>query len=220
MQIMITVRPIGLLLGALVAAGCTAPASTPLLATGEPLDEARLDRDASGFPSPGVNGYGTSLGQRMQNFALRDCSGQQREFSELFAMREDGLYNKAILFSLGAGWCEPCKEETLELPGIYDELHGEGFDIVQVLFQDENAERPTTGFCDEWTGQYGLPFMVLVDQIWNFYPGYLEDVQAATPVSILVDANANIRYKIEGEAPPNLELEIQQVFGDPYGDGI
>jgi len=193
----------------------------------EGLDPTRLDRDEScmvgaeecGFPSGGAQGYGTDLGERMANFVLTDCSGEQRELAELFAPDEAGNYQTgAVLFSLGAGWCEPCKDETEKFPELYDAYRDEGLAIVQVLFQDENAQRPTSAFCDQWVQDYNLAFTVLIDPVWDFYPTYLEDVQAATPVTLLVDANANIRYKLEGQVPPNIELEIDQVLGAPYGD--
>ncbi|MBL4689263.1 MAG: TlpA family protein disulfide reductase [Nannocystaceae bacterium] len=211
----------------LASLGCSSPVHTG--ETGAPaeaeLDVERLDRqqacmlggDSCGYPSAGAEGYGTNLGERMANFVLTDCSGTEREFAELFAPDADGVHEtRAVLFSLGAGWCEPCKEETEHLPAVFDEFRDEGLAIVQVLFQDENAQRPTGSFCEDWVEDYGLAFTVLIDPVWDFYPTYLEDVQAATPVTLLVDANANIRYKLEGQVPPNIELEIAQVLETPY----
>lgn len=191
----------------------------------QPLDAARLDRqaglgvDGCGYPGPGDQGYGIELTQRMENFALVDCSLQEHDFGELFCKRDDayGDYNRAILLSLGAGWCEPCKQETLELPAVYDRYHDEGLEIVQVLFQDELSQRPASSFCREWKDDYDLRFLVLLDQTWEFYPVWLQDVQASTPVTVLVDANANIRFKMEGQVVPNLEAEIEKVLASPYG---
>jgi thiol-disulfide isomerase/thioredoxin len=191
-----------------------------------PLDESRLDRAADcllggaecGYPSEGPNGYGTEIGDRMENFALVDCAGNQREFAEYFQANENGDRNRAVLFSLGAGWCEPCKEETEELPGVLDDYRSRGFDVVQVLFQDWMSAAPTRMFCDEWVAEYGLDHVVLLDQTWTFYPTYLQDVMASTPVTILTDANGTIRYKLEGQKPPNLGLEIEQILAEPYGD--
>ena len=155
-----------------------------------------------------------------RHYRLLAHDGELHEFAELFQRRNDafGDYNRAVLFSLGAGWCEPCKEETEELPGVSAEFASQGFATVQVLFQDDVAGLPSTMFCREWTEDFGLDFLVLLDQTGEFFPTYLQDVQAATPVSIVVDANANIRYKLEGDVPPNIELEIEQVLEDPYGD--
>ena len=209
------------------------------------LDEARLDRSGDeglcGYPGPGDMGYGTELGQRFANFGqpgattIIDCEGNEYEFADIMCKRseylekyptEDGSdytdYNKAILLSIGAGWCEPCIEETAELmPEVYEPLYEEGLEIVQVMFQDDDAQPPPKSFCRDWKDDRfddRLKFYVLLDQTFGWADEYLIDPQASTPVTMLLDANANIRFKLLGEKPKNMADEAQLVMLNPYGD--
>lgn len=229
---------------AFVALGCEAGPAGSGDGADEPIDVARLDRSepdgACGYPGPGDEGYGGELGQRLANFGqagattIVDCEGNAIELADLFCERslyqaaypsqpsEYAGHNRAILLSIGAGWCEPCIEETEELmPDVYEPLHEQGLEIVQVLFQDDDAQAPTKSWCRQWRDESfsdPLRFFVLLDQTFGWADDYLIDPQASTPVTMLVDANANIRYKVVGEKPNNLADEARLVLADPYGD--
>lgn len=233
---------VALSLGCLLSAGCAPPASLgdggPGFDTGEggdavDLDEALLDRsapnlgdDGCGYPGPGEAGYGTEIGERLENFRLIDCEGNQIEWAHYFCRRDDiGVHNRAVLLNIGAGWCAPCREETQEeLPPLYDELHRQGIEFVQVLFQDWEAQFPTKSFCQDWSAGnwdthdlgFGLPFPILLDQTNDWTSIYLSDPQSATPVNMLIDANGNIRWKVEGQKPDDLEAVLQIVIDNPY----
>ena len=209
---------------------------------GSSLDESRLDRSASigscGYPGPGDNGYGTELGQRLANndsFVLKTCDGQTLTLADHFCQRDDeyGDFNRGYLINIGAGWCGPCQDETLEFPELYEEFHGQGIEFVQVLFQDWHAQAPTGTFCEDWsTGQWigeggdiedvgiGLPFPVVIDQVGDWTSQYLQDPESATPVNMVVDANGNIRWKIEGQRPDPevVRTQFELVLANPYGD--
>jgi thiol-disulfide isomerase/thioredoxin len=202
------------------------------------IDVARLDRDAAGgacgFPSAGDAGYGVDVGHRLANnaeLALSDCDGDDLELADFFCERDDGDFNRGILISIGAGWCGPCQEETLEFAPLYEEFHPRGIEVVQVLFQDWNAQAPTTKFCNDWRdGQWigtdgdeidartRLPFPIALDQVFAWTGGYLSDPASAVPMNILVDANGNIRWKIEGQKPDPavLRSQFELVIQEPY----
>lgn len=212
-----------------VGVGCVPPPDVDDESMSGDLDAERLDREADGYPGPGAKGYGTNVGQRLANsdgLQLRDCDGETRDFAELFAPREDGTYNRGVLVNIGAGWCGPCQEETLEFVEIYEEYHERGIELVQVLFQDWASQAPTTQFCEEWrSGQWGgetveldLAFPVLIDPINDWTSIYLQDPASATPINLLVDANANIRFKSEGIKlrPGDLRTQLELVIGAPY----
>ncbi len=204
------------------------------------LDPAQLDRTetlgACGYPGPGPMGYGTDPGQRLANntnFVLETCTGEEIEFADLMCPRaDDNKHNRGILLNIGAGWCLPCQEETLEFPIIYDEFHDRGIEIVQVMFQDWDAQTPSSSFCEDWSsGQWSvgeggmsedqgimLQYPVLLDQVFDWTSIYLQDPDAATPVNLLIDANGNIRWKLEGQKP-SLELlraQLELVISEPY----
>jgi hypothetical protein len=194
----------------------------------EPVDETRLDRSAAlgecGYPGPGPKGYGTALDQRIANFTLVDCELEPVEFADFFCKRDDdyGDYNKAILLSIGAGWCEPCKDETAELmPEVFEPLHDQGLAIVQVLFEDDQAMSPTSSFCRVWRDElFGEPlgFPIWLDQSFTWADAFLLDPLSATPVTMLIDANGNIRWKVEGQNPPDTYEQALLVMSSPYGD--
>ncbi len=207
---------------------------------GADLDASRLDRTGAGgrcgFPSPGDAGYGTDVGQRLENNAglqLVDCEGNPLQLADFFCERDGGGYNAAILLNIGAGWCAPCQEETREFPELYAEYHDRGIELVQVLFQDWTAQAPTKTFCADWSagmwhsgGQtqdvgLDLPFPVLLDQVNDWTAVYLQDPQSATPVNMLIDANGNIRWKLEGQKPDvaTLRTQLDLVLANPYGGG-
>lgn len=209
--------------------------------SGSAFDEARLDRKESGkcgYPSAGSKGYGGDVGQRLKNsdaFTLITCDGTAIELSDYFCPREDdyGDFNNGILINIGAGWCGPCQDETLEFPEIYEEYHDRGIEIVQILFQDWDAQTPTKGFCTDWaTGQWqaegggtqdvgiDLTYPIAIDQVFEWSSQYLSDPMSAAPVNLLLDANGNIRWKLEGQKPDLAVMRSQfdLVLADPYGD--
>ncbi len=208
---------------------------------GSALDMSRIDRSeegACGFPGAGPNGYGAGVGERLANSAplpLSLCDGESIELSDFFCQRDDayGDFNRGVLINIGAGWCGPCQDETLEFPELYEEYHDRGIEIVQIMFQDWDAQTPTKDFCTNWsTGQWvsegggtqdvgiNLTFPVAIDQVNDWTSQYLADPMSAAPVNILLDANANIRWKLEGQKPDLavLRTQLDLVIADPYGD--
>ena len=249
-------RPfLGLAAAALLAVGCAPPPDLgddsgldggDLMVdggddgNGSGLDVDRLDRSedgACGYPSAGPKGYGGDVGQRLANsapFNLKLCDGTEIELSDYFCQREDDYadFNRGVLINIGAGWCGPCQDETLEFPEIYEEYNDKGIEIVQILFQDWTAQTPTKSFCSDWaTGKWvgegggtqdvgiDLSYPVAIDQQFDWTSQYLSDPMSAAPVNILLDANGNIRWKLEGQKPDLavLRSQLDLVVNDPYG---
>ena len=187
------------------------------------VDESRLDRSEQlgpcGYPGPGVDGYGTELGQRLADFTLIDCEGEEFQFAELMCKRDDayGDYNRAILLSIGAGWCEPCIEETEILEAEINQPYcGGGLRVVQALFQDEDGGPATKFACSQWRERFGLTFPVLQD--WQFITRkYFEAAQ--TPLNLLVDKNGVIRFRSTGTAAPDLPQRIEELLAEIQSDG-
>ena len=142
---------------------------------GDGVDPALLDREATegecGYPSAGDVGHGFETGRRLANITgLIDCEGNPVELADSYCPRTDayGDYNRAVLVSLGAGWCAPCIDETEQLMAdVYTPMHGEGVEVVQILFQDEQGLAPTKSFCAQWRDEAfeePLAFPVTLDQ--------------------------------------------------------
>lgn len=204
------------------------------------IDETRLDRSTDGgrcgYPSAGPRGYGIEVGQRLANnatFELLTCDGAPVELADWFCRRDDayGDFNRGILVNIGAGWCGPCQEESLELPELYEELHDQGIEVVQVMFQDWTGQTPTAAFCADWSaGEWAedatgaavpLPWPVVRDESFDWSSQFLPETMAAAPANLLVDANGNIRWQLQGQKPDLavLRTQLELVLADPYGGG-
>ena len=190
------------------------------------LDCDQLDRSEDGYPA---GPYGSEVGDRLENTAgvgLRDCDGNPVELKDFFGEQPDGSFNKGLLINLGAGWCGPCQEETLEFPELYEEYRDEGIEFIQVLFQTWEAGNPTMEFCEEWRSgdwpegqvELDLAFPVVIDQVTDWSFDLLVNPESATPINMLLDANANIRFKREGELvpPATLRTQFDLVISNPY----
>jgi hypothetical protein len=192
------------------------------------VDESHLDRARAigecGYPTGGEQGYGFATGQRLDNVTgLIDCEGEAVELASSFCPRSDeyGDYNRAILVTLGAGWCAPCVDETsLLMPEVYEPLNPQGVEVVQVLYQDDQGLAPTKSFCTHWRDEAftePLAFPVFLDQTSAWADLALLETGGALPMNFLVDANANIRRRWLGEAPQDLVEQIETVLASPYG---
>lgn len=92
---------------------------------------------------------------------LRDCTGTQRSFAELTGPR-------GLLVAIGAGWCDPCKEDA-PLLQAFSEAHAD-ITVVQVLVQGPGGAPATSADCSEWTGSFGLTHPVLIDPVFVTEP--------------------------------------------------
>jgi peroxiredoxin len=148
--------------------------------------------------------YGGAVGDVFEDFSLKDCDGNEIQFADILAQAE------LVLFNVGAGWCQPCIEETEKLEAeIHRPFCERGLRVVQVLFQDEDGELPTTLFCKEWRDTYGLNFPVLLDPLFST-EAYFEAAQ--TPLNLLIDKEGRIVFRATGEAPADLPARIDELL--------
>ena len=184
-------------LAALVVAACGkgAPPAVPV-AAGCPVSTA------AGFSYPS-GPYGDAVGSTFANFSLADCDGKAVAF--------DGVLSGAqlVLLNVGAGWCQPCIEETAGLDSLAGRFCARGLRIVQVLFQDEQSRPATKLFCGQWRARFGLTFPVLADPLFTMQQHLSAD---QTPLNLLVDRGAVVRYRVTGVAPADLAARIDALL--------
>lgn len=164
----------------------------------------RHDAPADGWTYP-AGPYGTGVGDRIEDFTLRDCDGQSVRFGDVLAGA------KLVLFNVAAGWCVPCMAETQTIEAdVHRPYCPRGLRIVQVLFEDENGAPASVNFCKKWREKFGLTFPVLIDPDFTtkkFFPG---SISGSTPLNLLVDTGAVIRYRAAGPVPPDFHDRIEE----------
>ena len=152
--------------------------------------------------------YGTEVGEIFEDIELDDCDGNKVRFGDVLAQSE------LTLFNIGAGWCQPCVDETEALDAeIFRASCGQGLRVIQVLFQDQDAEPATKLFCSEWREQFSLSFPVLVDPLFATQK-YFQSVESQTPINYLIDPTGTIRFKQTGTPAADLPQRIQALLAE------
>lgn len=171
----------------------------------EPPAECALSEVPDGWQYP-AGPYGAQVGDTFEDFTLENCDGESVRFSDVLAQSE------MVLFNIGAGWCEPCIEESKTLDTeIFREFCGRGLQVVQVLFQDELSRPATKLFCREWRERFGLSFPVLVDPTFQTSK-YFESVLAQTPQNFIVSKTGEIVFKETGTPAADLPIRISELL--------
>lgn len=149
--------------------------------------------------------YGSQPGEYLGPFTttLNNCEQNPQTLREMTCGAE------LILFNVGAGWCQPCLEETAILENMTHKPYcRRGLRIVQVLFQDDQSQLATSVFCQAWKQKYSLQFPVLIDPLQQTKEMF--DYQTGTPLNLLVDAKTmKILFRWSGEVPQGLEQQIE-----------
>ena len=170
----------------------------------EPVS-CELIENLDGFTYP-EGPYGSHIGDRLEDFVLRDCDGNDVSFGQGLSQAE------LVLLNVGAGWCGPCIEETRVMEEeIFQPFCSRGLRIVQVLFEDADALPTTSLFCQQWRDEYELTFPVLRDTLFTV-ESYFDDHMTQTPLNLLIDREGVIRYREEGIAPGDLATQIEALL--------
>ena len=172
----------------------------------DPPAECELGAPPDGWTYP-AGPYGADVGDKFEDITLRNCQNEDVQFSDILAQ------SKLVLFSIGAGWCEPCIEESKTLDAeIFRRFCPRDFQVVQVLFQDAGSQRPTTKFCSEWSARFGLSFTVLIDPVFDndTTRKYFTDVAAQTPINFLINQEGEIVFKEVGTPANDLPLRVEE----------
>ena len=153
-------------------------------------------------PDGFADGAGNSCaqGEPITDFTVKDCDGQDVDFSEQLCQA------KCTLLYFGAGWCVPCRDKQPKLQAWYEKYRDSGFQVVDILREDSGpSDLATTTFCGEWRDEYQLSFPVLIDPVDRITATCLGS--QAFPVSLLVRDNWDVLYQDFGGATTDAEWE-------------
>ena len=130
---------------------------------------------------------GVRVGDTAPNFTEMDTNGS--EFSL------DSFQGRVILLSFSAMWCGPCRQETPELVQIYNTYNGQGLEIVQCIYEDEDSNPADQGDINRWVQEFGIVFTVVNDPDQSTVNTWRFD---AIPFNIIIDRDFIIRYRQAG----------------------
>ncbi|MCW3100652.1 MAG: hypothetical protein JWL77_6270 [Chthonomonadaceae bacterium] len=118
------------------------------------------------------------------DFHLTDTAGNEVDLTS-----ERG---KVVLLNFWGTWCPPCKKETPDLIRLDGEYRNKGLDVIGVALSEPNGADGLRQRCAE----RGIVFRqaIATDEILAAY-GNIHEV----PVTVLIDAQGNIRNRWEGE---------------------
>jgi peroxiredoxin len=118
------------------------------------------------------------------DFHLTDTAGKSFDLTS-----ERG---KMVLLNFWGTWCPPCKQETPDLIHLDADYRSKGLDVIGVALSEPNGADGLRQRCTE----RGIVFRqaLATDEILAAY-GHVNEV----PVTVLIDAQGNIRNRWEGE---------------------
>jgi peroxiredoxin len=109
---------------------------------------------------------------------------------------------KVVLLNFWATWCKPCEAEMPAMQNLYSALDQEGFTLLAVSVDDEEA--PVAAF----RSRLGLSFPVLLDpgqKVSQLYQTY------RFPESLLIDQKGRVVERYVGEKPWDSAAYVERV---------
>ena len=116
------------------------------------------------------------------NFTLRALDGRMVSLAD--------YKGKVVFLNVWATWCPPCREEMPSMEKLYQELKGQGLEILAVSIDVSGAKAVAP-----FTKEKGLTFPALLDP-----EGTIQDLYGTTgvPESFIIDKKGIIEKTIIG----------------------
>lgn len=167
-------------------------------------------------PAYPLGPYGSTVGQRVQPFALAACNRSGADATWRFD-QADFFANDVTVVLVVAGWSVPDQMLSRQLEAEIVRFYaGRRVRLVQVLAQDADRQPANASFCNTWVARYGLSIPVLVDPT-NTLGVY--NRLGAFPMTLVVDRNARLRsveYGVD-QGLTGLRAQIDDVLANPDG---
>ena len=149
-----------------------------------------------------VYDYGFEVNDVFENLALYDCEGNLVQVAQY--LPQFGLANgniKGVVFSVGALWCMPCRDEAIEWANLVIDRYPD-IQFLQAL--DEGSvgnDSVTPASCAGWSTTNGQDkFPILYDPNPQALQTKIEGANSGSglPFTLIMDINANVRLKQVG----------------------
>lgn len=122
---------------------------------------------------------------------------------------EDIRDKKHLVLAFWATWCEPCKEELMQLAKMYEEFSDE-FEFAAVSTDGEDLMDKVS----EFAAENAFPFPILVDPSGNFVSSMIPGGDTV-PYTIVVLKDGSIHSKHSGYKPGDeitFKKELQKLL--------
>ena len=129
---------------------------------------------------PGVSGD-RDRRQPAPDFLLPDLAGNEVRLSD--------YRGRVVLLNFWATWCAPCRIEIPSMQRLYQTMDGGDFELLAV--SADGTSPPVARF----VRQYDVGFPVLLDHGFAVASHF---GVAVLPVSLLIDREGRVAYRIEG----------------------
>jgi peroxiredoxin len=118
------------------------------------------------------------------DFSLSDTDGHSVSLA--------AQHGKVTLLNFWGTWCPPCQQEVPDLVKLDQTYRGRNVEIIGIAL----SEREGAEGLRRWCNAHGIAYRqaLSTDEIQDAF-GHIEEV----PVSVLIDAQGQIRYRWEGE---------------------
>jgi peroxiredoxin len=127
----------------------------------------------------------TAPGQFAPNIALPDTSGQLTSLSQLLG--------QVVLIDFWAAWCQPCRRQNPLLVKLYDQFHGQGFEIFSVSLDGTPQQPDPAGAWKKALTQDGLKWRWHVSDLKGGASQAAMDYGVTSiPYNVLIDRQGRI----------------------------
>ena len=128
----------------------------------------------------------------------------------LRAVRESG--GRAVLVNVWATWCIPCREEFPDLMQVYEELHGEGLELVLVSADFSGQTDAARAFLASQGVDF--PSFQKVGKDQEFIDTLDPRWSGVLPATWIFDGSGGVRYFWENKASYEvMRSRIEDVLG-------
>jgi hypothetical protein len=107
------------------------------------------------------NGTGKTVGFQIGDFQVVDCEGTPVSLHDYCGQA------KAVWLITVAGWCGACDQYAPEANQIWLQYKDKGLQLLFVLGEDPQGNKPSTAYCKQWTASHSVTAPVLIDASWG-----------------------------------------------------
>ena len=122
-------------------------------------------------------------GDPAPDFRLPDLAGAQIDLS--------GQRGRVLFVNFWATWCPPCREEAPSLERLYQQLRGEGFQVLAISVDAPGMREQV----DAFRAELGLSFTILLDPGKRAHDGF---GVTGVPETYLIDREGRLAERFIG----------------------